>query len=132
MDLAQRLERAERENAMLRAENDGLRARIGDLERDALAGEPVLPIEWRLTATEARVFGALLARERATKDRIMAVLYADRPADGDVPEMKICDVLICKLRKKVAPFGVKIFTVWGSGWRLDPETRAAFVQARAA
>lgn len=38
----------------------------------------------------------------------------------DEPEIKIIDVFVCKLRKKLKPLGVEIQTVWGSGYRLLP------------
>jgi len=36
------------------------------------------------------------------------------------PEIKIIDVFVCKLRKKLKPLGVEIQAVWGSGYRLLP------------
>lgn len=116
MDVVARLEVIEAENAMLREEIERLRHLLGH--------HWLPPIEWRLTGSEARVFGTLLAREIATKDAIMAALYRD--AGKEEAEEKICDVFICKLRKKVKPFGIEILTQWGTGWRLPAETRAAF------
>lgn len=47
---------------------------------------------------------------------IMAVLYRD---DGkDEAEIKIIDVLVCKMRAELRPFGVEIETVRGAGYRL--------------
>ncbi|GAA2871795.1 DNA-binding response OmpR family regulator [Aminobacter niigataensis] len=40
--------------------------------------------------------------------------------ENEDPEIKIIDVWICKLRKKLLPLGVKIETVWGRGYRLLP------------
>lgn len=115
MDVAARLEALEAENARLRDRCEHL---------EALAGHRWLaPCEWSLTASETKVMGVLIARELASKDAIMAALYRN---DGrDEAEIKIVDVFICKLRKKVAPFGVTILTVWGAGYRLPPEQRAA-------
>jgi hypothetical protein len=79
------------------------------------------PIEWGLTGSEARVFGCLLERENASKDAIMATLYRD---DGrDEAEIKIVDVFICKIRKKVRPFGIEITTLWGAGYAMPPPRR---------
>lgn len=41
----------------------------------------------------------------------------------DEPEIKIVDVLICKVRKKVAPLGIEIITSWGQGYSLAAPTR---------
>lgn len=106
--------------SIIEAESDRLRERVAMLEA-ALMDTRVLPLEWRLTASEARIFGVLVNRELATKDAMMAALYVD---DGrDEAEEKIVDVFICKLRKKLKPFGVEIATDWGQGYRLDAKSR---------
>lgn len=117
MDLGLRLEATEREN-------DRLRERVDFLERALFASDVILPVEWRLTSSERRVFGVLLSREVATKSAVMTALYSDRC--DEEPGIKIIDVFVCNLRKKVAPFDVKIVTEWGTGWRLDAATRAKF------
>lgn len=109
---------------VLRQENELLRGRIALLE-DALIGVRVLPLEWRLTAQEARIFGVLVNRELATKDAIMAGLYGDRADDEVLP--KIVDVFVCKLRKKLMPYGIAIETVWGRrGYALAKRDRDAY------
>lgn len=123
MDIARRLEVVEQENLLLRE-------KVAFLEALTMA-TATLPVEWRLTPSEARVFGALVNREVTTKTAILAALYSDRPAE-DEAEAKIVDVFICKLRKKVFPFGIAIRTVWGQGYALDAETRAAYRVRRAA
>jgi two-component system cell cycle response regulator CtrA len=42
----------------------------------------------------------------------------------DEPEIKIIDVFVCKLRKKMEIFGVKIETIWGRGYYMTPEMKA--------
>lgn len=115
MDLEARLKVAE-------AENDMLRERIIDLER-ALGVGYVAPLALRLTATEQRVVGHLLEREHITKDSAMAVLYRDLARDEAEP--KIVDVFICKIRKKLKPFGIKITTLWGQGYAMPQASKAA-------
>ncbi|WP_035900398.1 helix-turn-helix domain-containing protein [Labrenzia sp. DG1229] len=104
----------------LEAENLLLRERIYQLE-DALFAETPLPPDWGLTVSEERVVACLLSRPQATKDAIMAALYRN---DGkDEPELKIVDVFVCKARKKLAPFGIEIKTVWGRGYMIDASVR---------
>lgn len=109
----------------LEAENETLRERIAQLE--GLQGHEFMsPVEWRLTTSENRVFGCLMARDLARKEAIMAALYRD--CAKDEAEIKIVDVFICKLRKKVRPFGVEVLTRWGEGYFLTAETKAAVQQ----
>jgi two-component system, cell cycle response regulator CtrA len=104
-----------------------LRERIRQLE-DALVPQEVLfPIEWALTGSEARLLAYLTTRDLATKPQIHAALYSLRP-DGDDPELKIVDVFVCKLRRKLKPFGVVIETRWGYGYALRDRLRYAAVK----
>lgn len=50
------------------------------------------------------------------------VMLAEAPRDagGDEAEIKIVDVYICKLRKKLRPFSIEVVTVWGTGYQLTP------------
>jgi two-component system cell cycle response regulator CtrA len=93
-----------------------LRERVRQLEDALVPTDVIVPIEWRLTVHEARLFAFLTTRDLATKQAIMQALYSDRA--GDEPEIKIVDVFVCKLRKKLKPFGVDVQTVWGHGYRL--------------
>ena len=81
------------ELTMLRDENERLRARIDELEH-ALFRDVSLPIEWRLTVQEARVFGVLVTRSLATRTAILAALYDD--LGRDQAEAKIADVFVCR------------------------------------
>lgn len=105
----------------LNSEIAALRARIAELERQ-LGHDFVPPIEWGLTATEARLFGCLLAAELVTREAFMAALYRDLRKDP--PEEKIIDVFVCKIRRKLKPFGIEIATRWGQGHALTPEAKA--------
>ncbi len=69
-----------------------------------------------LSPTGARLLAMLADGRTWTKEKIHDTLYASRP--DDPPEAKIIDVLVCKMRQKVAPFGVVIGTVWGVGYRI--------------
>jgi len=118
MDVERRLEVVEQENLLLRERLAFLEAILMECTRPA--------IEWGLTAQETRVFGVLVNREVATKDAIMAGLYSDKAGSEGEVEPKIVDVFVCKIRKKLKPFGVEIRTVWGQGYTLDPDTRATY------
>jgi two-component system cell cycle response regulator CtrA len=105
-----------------------LEERVRQLE-DALSPSAVLiPIEWRLTTSEARMFAHLTTKPQCSKDSLMAALYGLKP-DDDEPEVKIVDVFVCKMRRKLKPFGVEIVTIWGQGYGLKDRE---FFSARAA
>lgn len=82
----------------------------------------------RLTAKEYRVLELLLLRRGTTltKEMILNHLYGG----VDAPKLKIIDVFICRLRKKLASAnrGKKyIETVWGRGYvfrEIDDEFQA--------
>ncbi len=118
MDVERRLEVVEQENLLLRERIAALESILMDCARPEM--------EWGLTSQEVRVFGVLVNRELATKDAIMAGLYSDRAGEEGEVEPKIVDVFVCKIRKKLKPFGVEIRTVWGQGYTLDPKTRATY------
>jgi DNA-binding winged helix-turn-helix (wHTH) protein len=70
-----------------------------------------------LTPTEAELL-ALLADGRAhSKQGVLDMLYASRP--NDMPELKIVDVFICKLRRKLADSPIGISTIWGHGYQIE-------------
>lgn len=75
---------------------------------------------FRMTHCEAIVLSALVWRGRVSK----AALH-EEVANEAAP--KIVDVFVCKVRKKLAPFGFEIETVWGWGYALPDQHRAAIV-----
>jgi len=115
----------------LEDENAALRLRIDDLEAALYRPDLLIPDAWGLTKRQRDLFGALIASGPAvlTREAAMSALYAGR----DWPECgKILDVLICHVRRKIAPDGFGIETAWGRGWRLDEATRAVFCRPAAA
>lgn len=110
------------ELAALRERNEFLEERVAFLER-ALVPVIALPLEWRLTPTEARLVSALYGRLECSKDQLLAAMYRN---DGrDEPEIKIVDVLVCKSRAKMKRYGARILTRWGHGYALDAAARTA-------
>lgn len=91
--------------------------------REALTETRLLPREWKLTPSEENVLGVLVNRELGTYEALLTALYLakGRPEASQ----KILQVFICRLRKKLEPYGIKIRTVYGRGWALSPESRAS-------
>jgi two-component system, cell cycle response regulator CtrA len=78
-----------------------------------------------LTAREFDFLQTLMLHKGVllTKERFMSSLYAD----SEAPDLKIVDVFVCKLRRKLAACGAAemIRTVWGRGHVLfEPSTDA--------
>lgn len=92
---------------------------------DTLSFVPDVPAGLRLTKREDLVLRSLLKRPLATKEQVMSDAYADLYDLGDEPEIKIVAVFVCKIRKKMKPFGLTIETQFGVGYRVPPETRQA-------
>jgi len=112
-----------------------LRARIDQLLeerrewRSSIDVGVTFPEEWRLTPAEERVLRALVTApvdKVTTKD----LLHDAIAGDGQVPEtaIKIVDVIVCKLRKKLASHGEEpVRTVWGRGYKIDLGFRRRFL-----
>ncbi len=96
--------------------------RIQVLE-DALGLNYTPPLVMCLTDKERKVLGAIIKKDIATKQMIMAAVYSDAHADGDVPDIKIVDVFVCKMRGKLKEFGIEIKTEWGIGYSMNAESR---------
>lgn len=70
--------------------------------------------QFRLAQFLIRKFPAM-----ASKDAIYDEVFME--ANGDGPDMKIVDVIICKIRPLLADVGLVIETMWGKGYRLLEE-----------
>ena len=104
-----------------------LRDKVEELEaiieylKDSISPPGLLfPPRWRLTDKEARLLRALMAAVSLTKEQLLVAMY---DAEPDV-EIKIVDVLICRIRNKVKGDGLGIETMWGSGYRIAPPIKA--------
>ena len=72
----------------------------------------------------AEVFPRLLSRQA-----ILEWMYQINP--DKEPEIKIIDVFVCKIRKKIEPLGVRIVSHWGSGYSLEAPSRMRVVSEAA-
>lgn len=81
--------------------------------------------EFRPTGKEYAVLELLMLRRGSivTKEHILAYLYNGM----DEPEVKIIDVFVCKIRKKLVVAGIPdlIETVWGRGYMIRDDQEAA-------
>lgn len=84
---------------------------------------------FKVTAQQAVVFAALLTRNELKKEQLLAAIQAQRvsrpnlPIDLDEPQIKLIDVVICNLRKRLKKHGVQIDTMWGRGYSISRVNR---------
>lgn len=82
----------------------------------------------RLTVQQYKLAQYLIRRYPMTvkKDDLYDAVFADHGGGG--PDLKIVDVVVCKIRPKMAQLGLIIETAWGVGYRLieaDPSMAGA-------
>ena len=109
--LAAKAERLEAENANLKAE---------------LYGQSwEAPREIGLTNMEAVMLQVLVASDRVRTPAFLIEATRSVPScKKDFPSGKLIEAKICHIRRKLAPYGLKIETQWGHGFRLADESRA--------
>lgn len=98
---------------------------FGGIVADADRGEVrYLGYAAYLTKQEFDLFRFLLDKKgsTATKEAIFDHLY--QLGNEDV-EIKIIDVFVCKLRKKIGRIGLRIGTAWARGYFLEAPVVAA-------
>lgn len=64
-----------------------------------------------------------------SKEALLEWLY--QLSADDEPDLKIIDVWICKLRKKLKPLGIRIDTTWGRGYALAADAKPTIVREAA-
>lgn len=86
--------------------------------------------QFKTSRLEASMLMQLLRREHATKQQLHAVVEANRasPCTKDETDIKMVDVIICKLRKKLLLHNIAIETVWGIGYLIKPDMRQACLE----
>jgi len=107
---------------MLRARIDMLLEERSEQRGRDRRGEVMLPLALGLSPQEDRVLATLMSspKDFATKDVLHAASSLGVEADSNP---KIVDVIVCKLRKKLTPHGLRVETVWGKGYRLADDFR---------
>lgn len=90
---------------------------VQPIEDDAIAQMNI-----SLTPCERRALIALVENPNRTMHRegLFNAIYFDAVDADDLPGLKILDVFICKLRKKLKPEHGSIETVWGVGYQFIP------------
>lgn len=77
----------------------------------------------RTTKLESRILGVLLRRGSAHREQLHEEVEFNRGNPDTPTDIKIVDVVICKLRKKLAKAGLKLLTVPGQGYVMPEDAR---------
>jgi hypothetical protein len=81
---------------------------------------------FKATPQEAAILATLLKRRECTKEQLHVAIEQGRSGESQKNSptaIKIIDVFICKLRKKLTPHNIKIETVWSQGYMISAENR---------
>ena len=109
---------------VLQREVEQLRERVAWLER-CLRGTPDLSYRlFGLSPAEERILAALMGRSVLSKEQLLTITRPDL-ADANVPEIAMVEVFVCRIRKKLKPFGINVTTHWGRGYGLTWEMKVA-------
>lgn len=87
-----------------------------------------MPLEWRLTRAEERLLGSLYSAPNFMRRQEALRMASCINPDADV---KVVEVRISKMRKKLKPYGIEIRTVWGEGYQLTPASARIIKEALA-
>ena len=114
MNMAARIELLEEENRQLRA----VISAPPDLK---------LPAVWNLTPSEAAVLLSLYSAPDGF--RRSDALHVASNLRGRETDPEIIRVLMSKVRRKVAAFGIEIVARWGSGYQMHAQSRSIISEA---
>lgn len=79
---------------------------------------------FKATRLEAAILAVMLKRSEVTKTQLHLVIEQNRANENEnETDVKMVDVLICHLRKKLTKHDVKIETIWGIGYLIGPPSR---------
>lgn len=110
--------------SLLEEENRQLKERLG------IGGETELAVEkarrqFAVTPQAARLLVALVSAPMLRKEVIPEICS---PRNWENIELQIINVLICRLRRALEPFGLEIHNIWGVGYRIDDPDRTVIRQ----
>lgn len=84
-------------------------------------GPVIIRMAQRLKTTrlESRIMLVILRRGHATRDQLHEAVEANRGNPDNPTDKKIVDVVVCKLRKKLAPLGLILHTIHSLGYEMN-------------
>lgn len=98
--------------------------KIRQLEHELYGRSWEAPKELRLTKLEAAIVATMLANNRVCSANLLIDATRGRGTHKEHPTSNLIDSKICHIRAKLRPFGLGVTTVWGTGYKIEDETRA--------
>jgi DNA-binding response OmpR family regulator len=98
--------------------------KIKQLERELYGRSWEAPKEMRLTKLEAAIVATMLANNRVCSANLLIDATRGRGTHKEHPTSNLIDSKMCHIRAKLRPFGLGVTTVWGTGYKIEDETRA--------
>jgi hypothetical protein len=103
-----------------------LRATVGEHHKSAEDDDELIikmARTLRTTKQESCVLMVVLRRGLATREMLHNAVEANRGNPDDATGEKIVDVVLCKIRKKLKLWGIKLQTVHGTGYEMPDADR---------
>lgn len=110
----------------LQSELDEAESQLNDMRETYLNAEKLWPA-FMLSPAEMLIFSLLMDRPHATRGMIhkaMDFRRIDHRQDYTDHDRKLIDTIICKMRRRLKPYGIEIKTVWGHGYQITGEMKA--------
>jgi DNA-binding response OmpR family regulator len=95
---------------------------------DEVALQMTCSAYFRLTRLQSAVFTSLIRRPTVTKEQLHQAIENNRLANQDPTDLKMVDVVICHIRKKIKSMGLEVGTIWGIGYSMRPDHRATVME----
>lgn len=100
------------------------RERYESLKRDLdEMAATIMPQTLHLTRTEARLLALLYRHPMVTREVAFQVLYGNRVHDDELPDIKILDVFVCKLRAKLKLWRMSVETIYAQGFAMPRQSK---------
>ena len=114
--------------ARLRDENEELKEKVIQLKEELGLSKGLDLAIYGLTSQEMKLLNILVARKFVSKEAGFCAVRLNLDYDywGGT---SLLDVVICKVRKKLKPYNIKIETIWGRGLCMSLVDRAAVRKA---
>lgn len=83
---------------------------------------------FKVTRLQASFLAVLLNRNEVSKETMHQVIESRRAPGKDETDLKMVDVVICNLRKRLKPFNFQVHTLWACGYFMAPAQRKEILE----